>query len=121
MPVLVAEGWDRSRRGAVVSEGPSASPQETPSSHFTNGPHEGVQGPGLKQACLSVCKSNTPTPSPPSPEGGLTLMCGWMSTSQGRRLQRRLSCSGQQRLLTLEMRVETPRPQVVEQGLQGLV
>lgn len=50
-----------------------------------------------------------------------SLMCGRMSTSQGRRLHRRLSCSGQQRLLTLEIRVETPKPQVVEQGLQGLV
>lgn len=52
---------------------------------------------------------------------GLTLMYGWMSTSHGRRLQRRLSCSGQHRALTLEIRVEIPRPQVVEQGLQGLV
>lgn len=71
MPVLVAEGWDGSRRGPAVSEGPSASPQETPSSHFTNGPHKRVQGPGLKRACLSVCKSNTPTiwlsSSPPLP------------------------------------------------------
>lgn len=48
-------------------------------------------------------------------------MCRRMSTSQGRRLQRRLSCSGQQRALTLETRVEIPRPQLVEQGLQGLV
>lgn len=48
-------------------------------------------------------------------------MSGWRCTSHGRRLQRRLSCSGQHRALTLEIRVETPRPQVVEQGLQGLV
>ena len=57
----------------------------------------------------------------PSLGGGPTLMCGRRSTSHGRRLQRRLSCSGQHRVLTLEMRVETPRPQLVEQGLQGLV
>lgn len=49
------------------------------------------------------------------------MMSGRRSTSQGRRAQRRLSCSGRQPALAVETRVEMPRPQLVEQGLQGLV
>lgn len=52
-----AEGEWRPAR--VTSE----SPPESTCSHFTKGPHEEVQGPGLKRG-LSVWKSDAPPPTP---------------------------------------------------------
>lgn len=83
---------------------------------FYKRPPWGSPGAKLKARIVCYFRDTCPTLG-----GGPTLMRGRRSTSQGRRLQRRLSCSGQHRGLTLEMRVETPRPQLVEQGLQGLV
>lgn len=48
-------------------------------------------------------------------------MCLVMSTSQGRRLQRRLSLTIRHCLLALVMRNDTPRPQVLEHGLHDVV
>ena len=50
-----------------------------------------------------------------------TLMCLVMSTSQGRRLQRRDSLTISQRSLALETLRETPRPHLFEQGLHEVV
>lgn len=50
-----------------------------------------------------------------------TLMCLVMSTSQGRRLQRRDSLTISQRSLALETLRDRPRPQVFEQGLHEVV
>lgn len=50
-----------------------------------------------------------------------TLMCWVISTSQGLMLHRRLSFRSRHWSLSLEILVEMPSPQVLEQGLQGEV
>lgn len=50
-----------------------------------------------------------------------TLMCLVMSTSHGRRLQRRDSLNSSHRSLALEILMDRPRPQVFEHGLHEVV